>query len=93
MAPSRPEQTGATCTTTELKPHGFKVAENPVHVHDLQATLMHLLGFDPERLTYRFQGRDYRLTDVHEHVVKDVRPIVAITAPRDEHRTLTARQA
>jgi len=51
---------------------GFKIAENPVHVHDLQATLMHLLGFDHERLTYRFQGRDYRLTDVHGHVVKDV---------------------
>lgn len=56
-------------STDEL---GFKVAENPVHVHDLQATIMHLLGFDHERLTYRFQGRDYRLTDVHGHVVKDV---------------------
>ena len=51
---------------------GFSVAENPVHVHDLQATIMHLLGFDHERLTYRFQGRDYRLTDVHGHVVKDL---------------------
>ncbi len=51
---------------------GFGVAENPVHVHDLQATIMHLLGFDHERLTYRFQGRDYRLTDVHGHVVKDL---------------------
>ncbi len=51
---------------------GFKVAENEVHVHDLQATIMHLLGFDHERLTYRFQGRDYRLTDIHGHVVKEL---------------------
>ena len=51
---------------------GFKVAENKVHVHDLQATIMHLLGFDHKQLTYRFQGRDYRLTDVHGEVVQDV---------------------
>ena len=51
---------------------GFSVAENPVHVHDLQATILHLLGFNHERLTYRFQGRDYRLTDVHGEVVKDL---------------------
>jgi uncharacterized protein (DUF1501 family) len=51
---------------------GFGVAKDPVHVHDLQATWMHLLGFDHEQLTYRFQGRDYRLTDVHGHVVKDL---------------------
>ncbi len=56
-------------TTDEL---GFGVAENPVHVHDLQATVLHLLGFDHTRLTYRFQGRDYRLTDVHGHVVHDL---------------------
>ena len=49
---------------------GFGVVENKVHVHDLQATIMHLLGFDHERLTFRFQGRDYRLTDVHGSVVK-----------------------
>jgi hypothetical protein len=48
---------------------GFNVVENEVHVHDLHATLLHLLGFDHERLTYRFQGRDFRLTDVHGHVV------------------------
>ena len=48
---------------------GFGVVENKVHVHDLQATIMHLLGFDHERLTFRFQGRDYRLTDVHGQVV------------------------
>jgi hypothetical protein len=51
---------------------GFAIAENPVHVHDLQATIMHLLGFDHERLTYRFQGRDYRLTDIHGKVVKEL---------------------
>lgn len=51
---------------------GFDVAENPVHVHDLQATILHLLGFHHERLTFRFQGRDYRLTDVHGRVVQDV---------------------
>ena len=51
---------------------GFNVVENPVHVHDLNATLLHTLGFDHERLTYRFQGRDFRLTDVHGKVVKDI---------------------
>ena len=51
---------------------GFKVAENGVHVHDLQATIMHLLGFDHERLTYRFQGRDYRLTDISGKVIKEL---------------------
>jgi uncharacterized protein (DUF1501 family) len=51
---------------------GFGVAENLVHVHDLQATILHLLGIDHKRLTFRFQGRDYRLTDVHGKVVKDV---------------------
>ncbi len=48
---------------------GFKVVEDPVHVHDLHATILHLLGFDHTRLTYRFQGRDFRLTDVHGEVV------------------------
>jgi hypothetical protein len=51
---------------------GFKVVENKVHVHDLQATIMHLLGFEHERLTFRFQGRDYRLTDVHGSVVREL---------------------
>ena len=51
---------------------GFNVAENKVHIHDLQATIMHQLGFDHERLTFRFQGRDYRLTDVHGNVVKEI---------------------
>lgn len=51
---------------------GFNVTKNPVHVHDLNATLLHLLGFDHEKLTYRFQGRDFRLTDVHGHVVEGI---------------------
>ncbi len=51
---------------------GFSPAENPVHVHDLQATILHLLGFDHERLIHRFQGRDYRLTDVHGKVIKGI---------------------
>src|SRR5262245_30940348 len=51
---------------------GYNVAENPVHVHDLQATILHLLGIDHERLTYKFQGRYYRLTDVHGAVVREV---------------------
>ncbi|HEV8058801.1 MAG TPA: DUF1501 domain-containing protein [Gemmataceae bacterium] len=49
---------------------GFNVAEDRVHVHDLHATLLHLLGFDHTRLTYKFQGRNFRLTDVHGNVVK-----------------------
>ncbi len=49
---------------------GFTVAADKVHIHDLQATILHLLGFDHTRLTYRFQGRDFRLTDVHGEVVK-----------------------
>jgi arylsulfatase A-like enzyme len=51
---------------------GFAAAENPIHVHDLHATLLHLLGFDHERLTYRYAGRDFRLTDVQGLVVKDL---------------------
>jgi hypothetical protein len=51
---------------------GFDVAENRVEVHDLQATVLHLLGFDHTRLTYRFQGRDFRLTDVAGNVVEDI---------------------
>ena len=56
-------------STDEL---GFNVAENPVHVHNLHATILHLLGLDHKHLTYRFQGRDYRLTDVHGEVVQDI---------------------
>jgi hypothetical protein len=51
---------------------GMSVAEDPVHVHDLHATVLHLLGLNHERLTYRYAGRDFRLTDVHGRVVKDI---------------------
>jgi len=51
---------------------GFNVVGDPVHVHDFNATMLHLLGFDHTRLTYRFQGRDHRLTDVHGNVVHDI---------------------
>ncbi len=51
---------------------GFNVAEKPVHVHNLHATILHLLGLEHTRLTYRFQGRDYRLTDVHGEVMDDL---------------------
>jgi Protein of unknown function (DUF1501) len=51
---------------------GFSPAENKVNVHDLQATLMHQLGFNHERLTYRFQGRDYRLTDIHGEIIRGI---------------------
>lgn len=51
---------------------GWHSVENKVHVHDLHATILHLMGLDHEKLTYRFGGRDYRLTDVHGHVVRDI---------------------
>jgi arylsulfatase A-like enzyme len=51
---------------------GFAAVENKVHVHDLHATLLHQLGFDHEKFTYRYAGRDFRLTDVHGRVVKDI---------------------
>jgi hypothetical protein len=51
---------------------GYNIVENPVHVHDFQATIMHLLGIDHERLTYKYQGRRFRLTDVHGKVVHDI---------------------
>jgi uncharacterized protein (DUF1501 family) len=52
--------------------HGAKVVEDEVHVHDLHATILHLLGFDHERLTFRHAGRDFRLTDVHGRVVTEI---------------------
>ncbi len=50
----------------------YNIIENPVHVHDFNATLLHCLGIDHQRLTYRFQGRDFRLTDVHGNIVRDI---------------------
>jgi hypothetical protein len=49
---------------------GFHVVEDPVHIHDLHATLLHLLGIEHTKLTFRYQGRDFRLTDVHGHLVE-----------------------
>ncbi|MEO0448073.1 MAG: DUF1501 domain-containing protein [Verrucomicrobiota bacterium] len=51
---------------------GLEIAENPVHVHDFHATVLHQMGFDHKRLTYRYSGRDFRLTDVHGRVVKEI---------------------
>ncbi len=51
---------------------GYRAVENPVHVHDLHATILHLLGFDHTKLTYRYAGRDFRLTDVEGEVVRDI---------------------
>ena len=51
---------------------GFAAVEDKVHVHDLHATILHLLGFDHEKLTYRYAGRDFRLTDVYGRVVKEL---------------------
>ena len=59
---------------SENQPELYNVAADPVHVHDLHATMLHLLGVDHTRLTFKFQGRHYRLTDVHGKVVT---PIVA----------------
>ncbi|MFN8708616.1 MAG: DUF1501 domain-containing protein, partial [Planctomyces sp.] len=49
--------------------YGYNIAQNPVHIHDMNATILRCLGFDHERLTYRYQGRDFRLTDIHGNVV------------------------
>lgn len=59
-------------THGETDDYGYNITENPVHVHDLNATMMALMGVDHEKLTYRFQGRDFRLTDVHGNVVRDI---------------------
>lgn len=62
----------AGTTYGETDEFGYNIVRDPVHVHDFQATLLHLLGMDHERLTFKHQGRRYRLTDVHGHVVKGV---------------------
>jgi len=56
----------------ETDDFGYNITENPVHVHDFQATVMKLLGVDHEKFTYKYQGRRFRLTDVHGHVVEDI---------------------
>jgi hypothetical protein len=59
-------------TFGETDDYCYNITRDPVHVHDLNATILHLLGINHERLTFAFQGRDYRLTDVHGHIVKPV---------------------
>ena len=56
----------------ETDDFGYNITQKPVHIHDLNATILHCLGYDHEKLTYRYQGRDFRLTDVHGQVVKDI---------------------
>ena len=56
----------------ETDDYSYNITTNPVHVHDMNATLLHCLGIDHTKLTYRYQGRDFRLTDVHGTVVKDL---------------------
>ncbi|GAA5507254.1 DUF1501 domain-containing protein [Novipirellula caenicola] len=56
----------------ETDEYGYNLTENPVHIHDLHATILHQMGIDHERLTYKYQGRQFRLTDVHGHVVHDI---------------------
>ena len=71
--------TGAIATYGATDEYGYYAVENRVHVHDLHATILHLLGFDHTRLTYPFSGRAMRLTDVHGNVV---RPILALCSGR-----------
>jgi hypothetical protein len=59
-------------THGETDEFSYNIVKDPVHIHDLNATLLHLLGLDHERVTFRFQGRDYRLTDVHGKVVREI---------------------
>jgi len=56
----------------ETDEFGYNIIKDPVHVHDFQATVLHLLGLDHEKLTYKFQGRRYRLTDQYGNVVKNI---------------------
>ena len=63
-------QPGITHGSTDE--YGYNIVEDGVHVHDLHATMLHLLGIDHERLTYKHQGRRYRLTDVHGKVVREI---------------------
>ncbi len=56
----------------ETDDYSYNITANPVHVHDLQATILNQLGIDHTKLTYKFQGRHFRLTDVHGRVVKDL---------------------
>jgi arylsulfatase A-like enzyme len=63
-------QPGISYGTTD--DYSYNIAENPVHIHDLNATILHLLGIDHEKLTFKYQGRHYRLTDVHGEVISSI---------------------
>ena len=65
-------QTCALPIYGETDDFSYNIVKNPVHVHDFQATAMHLMGINHEKLIFKNQGRRYRLTDVHGHVVKDI---------------------
>jgi hypothetical protein len=56
----------------ETDDYSYNITNNPVHIHDLNATVLHLLGIDHKRFTYPYQGRDFRLTDVHGEIVSDI---------------------
>ena len=62
----------AGTTLGETDDYSYNIVKDPVHVHDLNATILHLMGIEHTKLTYRFQGRDFRLTDIHGEVVKQV---------------------
>ncbi len=72
----RPRRAGAGIepgkTYGETDDHCYNVVSGGVHIHDLNATILHQLGIDHERLTYRYSGRDFRLTDVHGRVVEEI---------------------
>ena len=61
-----------TITYGKTDEFGYNIIEKPVHVHDFQATLMHLMGINHEKFTFKFQGRRYRLTDVHGKVINEI---------------------
>jgi hypothetical protein len=56
----------------ETDDYSYNIVKDPVHIHDLNATVLHLLGINHKQLTYRHQGRDYRLTDVHGNVIPEI---------------------
>ena len=66
------ELVGGAVDVAPLDEFGFQAAEDKVHVHDLHATILHLLGFNHETFTYRYAGRDFRLTDVHGKVAQEL---------------------
>jgi hypothetical protein len=70
--PAPPALSAVSAVLAQAEARLAEAPSGPVHVHDLQATILHQLGFNHEKLTYRFQGRDFRLTDVHGTVVREI---------------------